>query len=549
MMRQCLQAFLKTKKADMMLLTRTDSFLGEYYPPEAGRLATLSGFKGSAGLAIILPDRLILFVDARYTIEAKTETTAEVFEVPTETTPFLWLSEHAVGKKVLYQPWTHTPAEIDRLQETGAILIPISDSETIELFGKSSFNQEKDVFLYPEKYAGASASDKCMTVAAYIRQKGIDAFVMTNPENTSWLLNRRSRRVPAYPVVYERGVLFSDGRYQSLESASDLSGLTLGIDFSMTPIALIEDLRHRATLKNIPDIISALKSIKNKTEIAAIQEACLFESLVVCRFLEWVETHKSTATEQEAAAYLIRLRSENPLYLGDSFETIAAVGKHAALAHYHTDVAANTYLSQAPLFLVDTGGQYLNGTTDMTRTIAVGEPTCLMRRRYTQVLKGHIALASACVRVGEKPARLDTRAHAFLRADGVDYLHATGHGIGMCLAVHEMPPIIHEKSQTPLLAGMVFSNEPAVYDEINGFGIRLENMLLTVPASKGWLKFQNLLLIPFDARLVDSTLLTRDEKRWLCSYHQRIMQDIWPSLSAWEQRCLKVHLDFFLSLL
>ena len=215
---------------------------------------------------------------------------------------------------------------------------------------------------------------------------------------------------------------------------------------------------------NKPDPVAGLKSIKNPIEIENIKEACLFESAVICEFLAYVETHKDTATELTCAMELVRLRKKNPLYIADSFDAIVASGPHAALAHYHADMKSSVNINAYPMLLVDTGGQYLNGTTDMTRTIAINAPSKLMKRRYTEVLKGHIALAASTVKVGDTPAVIDKKAHQFLRADGADYYHATGHGIGMFLSVHESPPTIHERSKTPLYANMVFSNEPAVYD-------------------------------------------------------------------------------------
>ena len=287
------------------------------------------------------------------------------------------------------------------------------------------------------------------------------------------------------------------------------------------------------------------KACKNQVEIQNIRQACLYESAVICRFLAWVETNKSSADEMLCDDKLIALRQENPLYIGDSFETIAAVGGHATLAHYRANKDSNVSLTSAPLLLVDTGGHYLNGTTDMTRTIAISEPTPLMKKRYTQVLQGHIDLALCTLKDTEKAGILDVKAHAYLREDNVDYYHSTGHGIGLMLAVHEMPPIIHEKDVLGVKAGMIFSNEPAFYSEEESFGIRLENMLLATQKNENELAFENLLFIPFDYRLICFEQLTVEQTLWLKNYHQYIYNHIFPMLSQTEKSVLTPFIKAF----
>ena len=291
-----------------------------------------------------------------------------------------------------------------------------------------------------------------------------------------------------------------------------------------------------------------MKAQKNVIEIQNLKKACQFESAVICKFLAWIETQKETITELDCVDELHRLRSQNPLYVADSFDVIAASGPHAAQAHYLPTPSSSCFVRKYPLLLVDTGGQYYNGTTDMTRTICIGKPTPIIKKRYTQVLKGHIALAQAIVAEGDTPVELDKLAHQYLRADGVDYLHATGHGIGMFLSVHENPPVIHEKSTTPLFAGMVFSNEPAYYDETLGFGIRLENMLLSVRTDDNQLVFENLLYIPFDNRMVDVDMLTNDEREWIKAYHKQILDEIFPLLDGKTRAVLQPMIDFFIKL-
>ena len=249
-------------------------------------------------------------------------------------------------------------------------------------------------------------------------------------------------------------------------------------------------------------------------------------------------------TEYDCAVKLQQLRAENPLYKGDSFEPIVASGPHAALPHYQPKKGEKVFLREAPLTLIDTGGQYLNATTDMTRTICITSPTDEMKKRYTQVLKGHIAVACSEMPQGDLPDVLDAKARSFLQADGVNYTHATGHGIGMYLSVHEHPPIIAATSKTPLKEGMVFSNEPGYYKE-NAFGIRLENMLLACRTENNYLYFENLIFVPFDGRLIDFSMLTVPEKDWLTQYHSFIMIKILPELSQHERSFFNPLIDFF----
>ncbi len=539
-----IKAYLNEENLDGILISRSDSFLGEYYPPYAQRLEIVTGgFSGSAGLALLTKIEDVLFVDSRYTIQAKTQTDFKVFEVPSETTPSAWIKEHMAGKKIAFNAWTHSvPWYLQMskiLAESKTELIPFDSFPDEEWFGEIDFKQT-DVFNYDICYAGLSADQKKQIVAAILEDKKVDALVIMSPENVSWLLNKRARTVPEYPVVFERGILDKFDRYQPLtsETLQQLEGKRVAMDLTQTPVAFYEQIKEIAEIENIPDPINDLKAVKNEIEQRNISEACISESRTICRFLAWIENNKNHIDEMMCDSKLKEFRRQDPLYFADSFETIAAVGEHAARAHYRADAHSNLPITAAPLLLVDTGGHYLNGTTDMTRTIAVGKPTPLMKKRYTQVLQGHIDLAESSIKKGETTAEMDRKAHAWLRADGVDYYHGTSHGIGMMLAVHEMPPVVHERDTYGLRAGMVFSNEPAYYSEKNKFGIRLETMLMAIPQDKDTLVFENLLLIPFDYRLVDFSKLTTAQKAWLAAYHSCIEAIILPTLSEKEQKTL-----------
>ncbi len=546
-----IRAYLKKAKLDGILIARTDSFLGEYFPPYANRLAVVTGgFSGSAGMALITADKAVLFVDSRYTVQAKSQTDFDVLEVPTETTLSDWIKNNLSNSVIGFNAWTHSVNwlfKLDSVLKPASIqLQPVPEKVWVGWFGADSFVQE-DIFDYDCAFAGMSTAEKLRLTAEKLKEKNLDAFLVTVPENVSWLLNKRARTVGEYPVVFERGIVFADETYQIWDETAleDVTDLRVGIDLSQTSYALYNQIIGNLSVVDTADPINLLKSVKNATEQENIRAACLSESKTICRFLAWVEQNRETVDELGCADKLHALRAEAPLYFADSFDVIAAAGPHAAAAHYQADSQSNVRVADFPLLLVDTGGHYLNGTTDMTRTICTGTPTSLMKKRYTQVLRGHIALALETIAPRESTKKLDDLAHSFLRADGVDFLHATGHGIGMMLAVHEYPPVVHAADTVGLEAGMLFSNEPAYYSEADGFGIRLENMLLAVPDGAGQLKLENLFFAPFDYRLVNFEDLSAAEKMWLRDYHQRIVDDVLPHIPESDRTTLTPFLTAF----
>ncbi len=542
-MQKQIRNFLKEQNLDALLITRTDSFLGEYYPPEKKQLEKATGFTGSAGLALFTKDKSVLFVDSRYTEQAKIETDMSVYEIPTQTTVSAWIQKNLPKAHIGYNPWQRSVSWVEFMNTKDINLAPVEEKKWETLF-PSDADKSDHIFDYNE-FCGETTVSKIQKVIQFIKQEDLDAYIFTSPDSVSWLLNKRNKAIPEYPVIFTRLVVWKDGTYQELTSDFQFNNIKIGIDINETPMALFSFLQQNATIKHIPDIVQELKAVKNATECQNIRQTCFYESQVICRFLAWIEQNKETIDELACDKKLKELRTENTFYIGDSFDTIAAVGEHAARAHYQATKETNVPITSASILLVDTGGNYLTGTTDMTRTIYIAEPTPIIKKRYTQVLKGHIALATTSVKEGDTPVQLDKNARQFLRNDGVDYGHSTGHGIGMLLSVHEAPPYIYEKSETPLKAGMLFSNEPAFYDAKEGYGIRLENMILTDKGPDDTLILENLLWIPFDGRLVDFDLLTTEEKKWLKSYHNAIRVRILPNLSRQEQETLIPLLDFF----
>lgn len=540
---------LKKMGASALIVPHTDAFLSEYLTPDCERLAALTGFTGSAGLAIITQDELVLFTDARYTDQAAQQTDFRVLNI-VEHSPVEWMSSHLKGKTVLYHAGTIRAglalSLTEVLKKSDIQFQPINENLIDKYWVNRPLKPLVREFSYPIIYAGSQRQEKIRIVLKEMKKLGVDALAISDVESVSWLLNRRSDLSSYLPVVRRRVVLTKDGKIHALSKRvlNQLKGKKLGVDLNTLPFDLYQQIKSVGNVCPLDDPIAVLRAVKNQAEQDALQQACLFESAVICTFIEAVYRHKNRLTERSAGCLLQKLRQQSPLYLGDSFAPIVAVGPHAALAHYQADSQSDISLNSAPMVLVDTGGQYLNGTTDMTRTLCTGSPTTLMKKRYTQVLKGHIALAQTVLKVGETPALLDANARQFLQADGVDYGHATGHGIGMCLSVHDKMPTIYEKSQVCLKEGMVFSNEPAFYDIQNGFGVRLENMLLT--RQKGTtLFFENLILAPFDPMLLDVSLLSESDKKWLRLYHIEIEKRVFPLLKQSVARRLKPVIDFF----
>ena len=544
-----IQDDLKTNQLDAVLIAKSDPFLSGYYPPYKNRIEKVCGFKGSAGTLLITQEKAYLFVDSRYTEQAKKETDLEVFEVPRDTTISNWMKEHLSGKRVVFDSAVHSYHWYEEmkkiLKENSVELTPIAEGILNSWFGPVEFKQK--TFEYPLTYAGKSTQEKLKEIDLVLEVKKLEALLVLSPENTSWILNERAFEKSEYPVVFERLLIFKGQKYVLFsENGVDLKGLKIGIDYKKASVLLISSLtKAGALLRDVPEFIDEMKAQKNETEIKNIKEACLFESQIICKFLAFVEENKNTLTETDCDEKLQELRALSPLYFHDSFQTIAASGQNAALAHYNPSKDNLVYIRENPLLLVDTGGHYLNGTTDMTRTIAISEPTELMKKRYTQVLKGHIALSMSELKENTSTAELDEKAHYFLRKDKVDYFHATSHGIGMMLGVHEYPPIVYAGDKRGISASMVFSNEPAFYSMDEKFGIRLENMLLSVLTENEILKFEDLLFIPFDYRVVDFNLLTPYEKEWLKNYHLHIEEKIFPHLTVREREILKPFVEAF----
>jgi Xaa-Pro aminopeptidase len=559
---------LALQGVDGLILPLTDEHRSEYLPAAAQRLAWLTGFTGSAGLLIVLPERAALFVDGRYTLQAAAELDPALFERRhvTEQPPAKWLAEHlAPGRRLGYDPRLHTKDEAERYRRAcaraGAELAPLQVNPVDAIWTSRPPAPIAPVTLLDDAYAGESSAAKRARMARAVDEAGAEVLVLTATDSIAWLLNLRGADVPYNPLVLGFGLLHADGGVELFLDLRKLApGQSLGNAVSLQPIAGFEAALDRlgaerrrvlvdpsVTSQGVLERLKAAgarviegdepcilaKACKNPVELAGARNAQRRDGAAVCRFLCWLEGElaRRSVTEIEAAAQLEAERRRDPLYRGPSFETISAAGPHAALPHYRVSEASNRALEAGSVYLVDSGGQYLDATTDVTRTVALGEPGDEVRRCNTLVLQGHIAIARALFPAGTSGAQLDSFARRPLWRAGLDFDHGTGHGIGSYLCVHEGPQRIAKTGTVALKPGMIVSNEPGYYRS-GAFGIRIENLVVVAarprPAGgeRDMLGFETLTRAPIDRRLVLPQMLDAEDRAWLNNYHARVRGDL-----------------------
>lgn len=565
-----LRTELRRRRLAGMVVPKTDEHQSEYLPARSERLAWLTGFTGTAGTAVVLRDSAALFVDGRYTLQAATQVDSGLYEVchVTGDTMANWIAAHlGKGARLGYDPWLHSQRQADLLRAAcgrcGARLVALPENPLDAIWLGRPRAPIAPIFSHGEAFAGVRAEDKLGHVADLLRDGGDDAAVLTATDSIAWLLNLRGGDVPYAPLFMAFALVHADataevfidrrkllaevrrrlGNTVTFSPAEDFAAALdrLGVakrqvrvDPERAPEAVIARLRKAgARLHLDPDPCLLPKARKNAVELAGIRAAHRRDGVALCRFLAWLaaEAPKGRVTELDAADRLAAFRSDGAFYRGDSFPTIAGAAANGAIVHYRADLASNRTLEPGSLFLLDSGGQYLDGTTDVTRTVAIGQPTEEMRSRFTLVLKGHIAIARARFPRGTLGSQLDVLARRALWAEGLDYDHGTGHGVGHYLCVHEGPQGISKlPSRAPLEPGMVVSNEPGYY-KASSFGIRIENLVAVVAPTdggacgggeSGFLGFETLTLAPIDRILIDPALLDGDEIRWLDDYHRQV---------------------------
>ena len=570
---------------DAYLVPRTDRFQSGMIAPQDERLAWLTGFTGSAGCLAATTRSAALEVDGRYDVQARLQVCTEEIEILVGRQEKLpgWIAQSLPsGSSAGFDPWLHTRRDVRRIRKE---LYP-NEIELRSVAGLVDriWTDRPDApmgtaYDYPIEHAGERREEKIERMTRELRKAGAKAAILTRPESIAWLLNIRGSDVDYLPIVQAYAVLADDCRveiftdpnkfdadlvnelkpfvrlrpFEIMPSAlAELSGRTL-VDSSSAPERIFELLEeHNVRVAEGADPCVKAKAIKNKIEIANHRTAQELDGIAVAKFLAWIDRSAATgaATEIEAAAELEQLRRSSGKLKGLSFATIAASGPHGAIIHYHPTAETNRRLEPGDLFLVDSGGQYLDGTTDITRTVAIGEPAQDQRNDYTYVLKGLIALSTAKWPPDRTGRDLDTIARYPLWHSGQDFEHGTGHGVGHFLGVHEGPQNISKRSTEPLVPGMIVSVEPGLYLE-GRYGIRLENLALVVaclPASSDsheFLRLETMTLAPFDRRLIDASKLSRDECHWLNQYHSSVLAKIGPHLAGtdldWlEQACAAI---------
>jgi Xaa-Pro aminopeptidase len=547
------------------VIPRADSHQNEYVPPSDERLAWLSGFTGSAGLAAVLTDRAVLFVDGRYTLQAAQQIDTAAWTVASlvDPPPEAWLAEGLkAGDRLGFDPWLHTSSAVERLEtacaKAGAELVPVETNPVDAVWQERPAPPLGQVAVHDAKFAGEAETTKLARIRDEIAKIRADALVMSDPHAVAWTFNIRGADVAHTPLPLAYALVPKDGRPTVFIDARKLSNsardhLERHADV-VEPHQLDVQLKQLAESKAAiaidaatgadalsrmivaaggkpvrgSDPVALLKAVKNETEIAGTRTAHERDGVALARFLFWLdrEAPSGQLTEIDTVEALETFRRDTGALKDVSFPTIAGSGPNGAIVHYRVTRKTNRRIRPGELLLIDSGAQYQDGTTDVTRTIAVGEPTPEMRDRFTRVLRGHLGIARAVFPDGTTGAQIDSFARQFLWSAGLDFEHGTGHGVGSYLSVHEGPARISKLGTTPLKRGMILSNEPGYY-KTGEYGIRIENLELVVAkdipgAEKPMNGFAALTLAPIDRRLIDVALMTRDEISWLDAYHMRV---------------------------
>jgi len=569
-----LRAELKRRGLDGFLVPCADRQQNEYLPASEARLAWLTGFTGSAGFAVVLKERAVLFVDGRYTVQADAQADKSVFAIEhlVDTPPPQWLEQNLKnGDKLGYDPWLHTSEGADKLKaacaKAGAELVPVEDNPIDLLWRDRPAPPAAPVSLRDIKFAGESAADKLKRIQAELGKLRADASVVSDAQNVAWAFNIRGADVPHTPLALGFALIPREGRpalyvaaskldnavRHALEQFADvrppdalardlaaLAGKTVWLDQASAADALTRLVKDNGGKPaRGADPIALMKAVKNHAEIAGARAAHKRDGAALTRFLAWLEREapKAKLTEIDAVAALESFRRDTGLLKDISFPTIAGAGPNGAIVHYRVTQASNRRIGMNELFLIDSGAQYEDGTTDVTRTVVVGSPTDEMCDRFTRVLKGHIAIATAVFPENTSGAQLDPLARTALWQAGVDFDHGTGHGVGSYLSVHEGPARISKLGTVALRRGMILSNEPGYY-KTAAYGIRTENLVLVIAApepagaEKPLNTFETLTLAPIDRRLIDARMLDAKERHWLDSYHARVHEVLSPLLDA-----------------
>lgn len=564
---------------DAFIVPRADEYLGEYVPEHNQRLLWCSDFTGSAGTVIILKESAAIFIDGRYTIQVKQQVNATYFEFHHlyDTPHINWLSKKLdKGAKVGFDPKVHHlnwyNDTIVTLADKQIDLVAVQQNPIDLSWSNRPIPSKNKGLLLPLQYTGLSSLEKRQQIGLAIADQGADVVLISALDSIAWLLNVRGKDIHCFCVILGSAVLAKDG---TMTFFTDLDKIPTGFsDHVGTGVHLVAEdestayyqqlgqqeltvladpettnafsqltaQRAGATLIAGPDPVALPKACKNSIELLGMQQSHIRDGAAEIRFLAWLDTEVANGhlhNEAVLSDKLTEFRKGVDNFVELSFDTISAAGANAAMCHYNHINGTPAQLPMNSIYLVDSGGQYLDGTTDITRTVAIGTPNAEHKKMFTLVLKGHIALAQMKFPEGTNGAQLDALARQFLWQQGYDYDHGTGHGVGCFLNVHEGPHRIAKNANgVALKPGMVVSNEPGYYKQ-DEYGIRCENLIYVVDKGNGndgriFYEFETLTLVPFDQRLIEKKLLTKDEREWLNKYHGQVKENISPLLKGAE---------------
>ncbi|MDQ1186441.1 aminopeptidase P family protein [Agrobacterium larrymoorei] len=576
---EALRATFDALGIDGFLIPRADEYQGEYVPECAERMAWLTGFTGSAGVVLVTRSQAIVFVDGRYTTQLASQVDPAVFTGGdlVGAPPAKWLGEHApTGFRLGIDPWLHTSAELLRLEkalaEKGGSVVLLAANPLDPLWEGRPAEPLEPVTIQPEAFSGTPAQQKIDKIAEDVKNRKAEAVLVTDPSSIAWIFNIRGNDVPHTPHPLARAIIHADGKADlflderklngevkdylnglvTLHAPTEIeptlrvlaeNGASILVDADVVPVALTRLIKDNGgTVIEATDPVKLPRACKNEAELAGSAAAHIQDGAAMVEYLAWLDSQQpGTVTEIQAVTKLEQARArlgeamQNPLK-DVSFDTISGSGPNAAIIHYRVTTDSDRHLQDGEMFLVDSGAQYVNGTTDITRTVAIGNVPEEQKRFFTLVLKGVIAISDAKFPKGTRGCDLDPLARIALWKAGADYGHGTGHGVGSYLSVHEGPQRISRVSQQELLPGMILSNEPGYYRP-GAFGIRIENLIYVreAEAIKGgdqpMLSFETLTWCPIDRRLIVVSLLTEDERTWLNDYHAETREKLMPLIS------------------
>jgi Xaa-Pro aminopeptidase len=578
-----LRHMMARQKLSAYIVPRNDEFQGEEVPLHAERLHWLTGFSGSWGTAVVMAKSATLFVDGRYTVQSRQQVDGQLFGFEDLMTkpPALWFSGKLKARdRVGFDPWLHTLSDARKLEaacaQMKAVLVPVSRNLIDQCWADQPAPPATAIIDHPLQFSGQSTADKLKIIAAVLKERNASAVVLADPASVAWALNIRGSDVPHMPVPLAFAIVHATGKAELFANPARATAQTrravgsrvafrapsemtaslqaLGkkksavmLDGAKVPQAVALTLKHAgAKIIEGNDPCTLPKAQKNRTEQQGARNAQIRDGAALANFLCWIDQHAPSGkiTEFQAQAKLHEFRRATGLLVDLSFGSISASGPNAALPHYHVVGTRGRTLRNTEIYLIDSGGQYRDGTTDVTRTIIIGKPSDEMKDRFTRVLKGMIAISVARFPQGCTGAHIDALARNALWQGGFDFDHGTGHGVGSFLSVHEGPASISKRSHVAISPGMILSNEPGYY-KINHYGIRTENLLQVTPpakikgADRAMLAFETLTFAPIDRRLIDTHLLTRAELQWLDSYHGQVLKKLLPLVDRATKTWLK----------